>query len=479
MEKNASNNQLKSILDKIKSVYKNKYVKFGFWITVYILWVIWLGNFWFLIGAPVIFDMFITQKVNWSPWKKREGKNHPIIEWIDALIFAVIAVTLINTFLFQNYKIPTGSMEKSLLIGDHLFVSKMAYGPKTPNTPLSFPFVQHTMPLTKYTKSFSTAVQWESKRLKGFQKLTNNDPVVFNFPAGDTVIYELQTASYYSIVRQYSDQLRQQDVSQGKEPKSNAHYEKVSRDYIWNNFHMVYRPIDKRDNYIKRCIAVAGDSLEIKDGVAFINGKQQDKIGEVQYHYRITTNGTTINPKAFERMNISRSDVGNFIGNSYTIPLTKENANQIATFSNVTSVERVIAPKGQYASYIFPHNPNIPWNEDNFGPLYIPEKGKTVDISMNNISLYQRIIDVYEENDFEIKDSSIYINGELANSYTFKMDYYFMMGDNRHESADSRFWGFVPENHIIGKPKFIWLSVDKEKSFPKSIRLRRMFTGIK
>ncbi len=456
---------------------KNKYFKFGVVALLYTLWVIWLNSYWWLLGLIIIFDYYVTKKVNWTFWKKRDQKNSTFIEWLDALIFAVIAVTFINIFFFQNYKIPTGSMEKTLLIGDHLYVSKLAYGPKIPNTPLSFPFAQHTLPLTKNTKSYLEWIELPYKRLKGFHHVKNDDIVVFNFPAGDTVVLQMQAQSYYSIVRGYAEQLQLQDQRQGAAVKSDARYHSLARQYVWDNFDVVARPVDRRDNYIKRCVAIHGDTLQVIDGKVYINGKPEKNIKKMQFRYIIQTNGTPINPKAFERLNISRSDISMYSNADYLVPLTQENVEKIRNFTNVVSVEKSTKPDGQFASYIFPHNPEYKWNEDYFGPLWIPEKGATVELTMQNLPLYKRIIDPYEGNKLEVKDSTIYINGKVAHSYTFKMNYYFMMGDNRHDSADSRFWGFVPEDHIVGRPVFIWLSLDKDKNFLGKIRWSRMFKG--
>lgn len=457
---------------------KNKYVRFSFVSLIYILWVIWLRNYWFLLGIPIIFDMYVTKKVNWTFWKKREGKNSVIIEWLDALIFAVIAVTLINIFLFQNYKIPTGSMEKTLLIGDHLYVSKVAYGPKIPNTPLSFPFSQHTLPLTKQTKSYLEWIKLPYKRLKGFGSVKRKDVVVFNFPAGDTVVIQMQAQAYEQIVRGYADQLERSDQLGNRELKSPATYLQQARDYIWNNYDIVVRPVDKRDNYIKRCIGIPGDTVKIIDRQIFVNGEKQNYPNTLQFKYRITTDGTRINPKALERMDIYQDDVMTYSNTDYVIPLTSENVEKIRNFSNVIKVVPIEKQQGAYATYTFPHDPHYPWNEDNFGPLYIPKKGVKINLTLDNLPLYKRIINVYEKNDLQVRDSIIYINGEKATTYTFQMDYYFMMGDNRHDSADSRFWGFVPEDHIVGKPKFIWLSLAKDKKFLSRIRLKRMFMGV-
>ncbi len=452
----------------------NKFVRFGIAGIIYLLVVIWIGNFWLLFGLAILYDVYVTKKVNWSFWKKRTGKNSTVIEWLDALIFAVVAVTLINIFLFQNYRIPTPSMEKSLLVGDHLFVSKVAFGPRMPNTPLAFPFTQHTLPLSNgKRKSWSDLVHWKYNRLAGFRHIRNNDVVVFNFPAGDTVVLENQATSYYEILRQGAETLAMDDLRTGRPMSSQAEYNALARKEIWDHYTVIYRPVDRRDNYVKRCVGIPGDVIKIKSGILYVNDKLVPDNGTQQTSYYVRTNGTRINPKAFERMKVSQSDQSMISGTVYLLPLTTENAKLISGFANVTGVDMELKREGEYAPYIFPHNPDIRWNEDNFGPLTVPSKGTTVKLDIGNIGLYAQIIDIYEENELAVKDSIIYINGKPADSYTFKMDYYWMMGDNRHDSADSRFWGFVPEDHVVGKPVFVWLSIDKESSGLKKIRFNR------
>ncbi|SHE94303.1 signal peptidase I [Mariniphaga anaerophila] len=446
----------------IKEILTNKWFKFITVGALYTLWVIWLGNFWWLIGLAVIFDIYITEKVHWAFWKKKNpkgGQQTKFVEWVDAIIFAVIAATFIRMFFIEAYTIPTSSMEKSLLVGDYLFVSKVAYGPKTPNTPLSFPFVHNTMPLTRTTKSYVEWIKNPYKRLKGFGKIKNNDVVVFHFPEGDTVALSLQNQSYYQLVRSYG------------------------RDRVWEdprNFgKIVARPVDKRENYIKRCIGIPGDVIEIKRGQVFVNEKPQYHFEGMQHNYVVKTNGTSINPKALDRLHIAEDDRTVFSSGQYMFPLTDTSAEKLKEFANVVSVEKIEEEPGEWDSMVFPSDKNFPWNVDNFGPLTIPAKGKTVEITVNNLPLYKRIIHVYENNTLEVKDNTIYINGEVATSYTFKMNYYWMMGDNRHNSADSRMWGFVPEDHVVGKASFIWLSLDKDRSLPGKIRFRRMFQFIR
>ncbi len=460
---------------------KKDYVKFAIAAIIYILWVIWLGNYWFLMGLLVIFDIYISKKVHWSFWKKREGKNSTFIEWLDALIFAVIAVTLINIFLFQNYKIPTGSMEKSLLVGDHLYVSKVAYGPKIPNTPLSFPFAQNILPLTTNTKSYLEWIRLPYKRLKGFGKIKRDDVVVFNFPEGDTVAIQQRNTSYYLLIMQEAERLKQMDIYYKQNIKSDDYYNNRARTNIWENMDIVVHPVDRRDNYIKRCVAVPGDTLLIKDGKVYVNNKPQKEYEGIQYSYEVKTDGSTLNRRKLEKMGISKTDIKRVInsGNLWEMPLTAGNLKSIKSFRNIVSVRKITLPEKYFDFSVFPHDQRYPWNLDNFGPLHVPKKGKEVKIDTSSLAIYRRIIDCYEKNDLRVEDGKIYINGKQADEYKFKMNYYWMMGDNRHSSLDSRFWGFVPEDHIVGKPKFIWLSIDKDKKFVRKIRFGRLFKGIR
>jgi signal peptidase I len=460
---------MKQILD----ILKHKYFKFGLAAVIYILWVIWLKNYWWLFGLIVIYDIYITKKVNWSFWKSRKKKNSALIEWLDALIFAVIAVTIINIFLFQNYKIPTPSMEKSLLIGDHLYVSKVSYGPRIPNTPLSFPFTQNVMPILK-TKSYVEWIKLPYKRLTGFGKVKNDDVVVFSFPGGDTVVTSHPERSYYSVIRDYAKQLEDNDIRYNRPLKTWEEYLVDGRQSVWNDFDIVTRPVDRRDNYIKRCVAIPGDTLLIVNGIIHINGKPIQIYEGVQHRYMVRTNGIPINPKAFERLNVARSDQEKS-GNDYYLPLTEETAEKLRRFTNVISVSKYEYPENEYNYQIFPHDSLYKWSLDYFGPLWMPSAGTTIPLTLQNLPLYKRIIEGYEGNSVKVEGDQISINGVPVREYTFKQDYYYMIGDNRHSSSDCRYWGYVPEDHILGKPKFIWLSLDEDKRFLGKIRWKRMF----
>ena len=442
----------------LKELYHNKWARFGFWTVLYILWVIWLGNYWWLFGLVPIFDGHITKKVKWLFWKKeyKEGeKRNVLLDWLDAIIFAVVVVTFINTFFFQAFKIPSSSMESSLYTGDHLFVSKLAYGPKLPQTPLTIPFTHNVI---AGRESYSELIQNDYRRLKGFGHVKTGDYVVFAFPHGDTVLVREPAADYYTYVRT------------------------LGREYTINHYGPVkVRPSDKKDHYVKRCVAVAGDTLTIKDGQVYVNSQPQENWPGVQNSYMVVTDGKKINQKNLDKLGLNLGELWYYpeLPGYPEMPLTAEMLEKVKSYANVVSVTQNIDsyppdyPDSELT--IFPFSSDFKWTRDNFGPLWIPENGATVELTLENLPLYQRIITSYEGNVLEVRDGKIYINSEEVQSYTFKQDYYFMMGDNRHNSLDSRYWGFVPEDHIVGKPAVIWLSIDGNKRFPNNIRWRRFF----
>ncbi len=433
-----------------KDIIQNRWVKLSFWALLYTAWVIWLGNYWWLLGLGVLFDFFITKKVKWLFWKKEyaPGEKHNVwLDWLDAIIFAVVVVTFINMFFFQAFKIPSSSMESTLYTGDHLFVSKLTYGPRVPQTPLTIPFTHNR---AFGHESYSTLIQNKYRRLKGFREVKRGDIVVFGFPNGDTVLTRRPADDYYAWVRSYG---REQTIAQFGP--------------------VIVRPSDKKDHYVKRCVAVAGDTLEVKDGLVWVNGVKEPDYPGRQLTYQVITTGNRINQLKLEELGLNLSELyfDSRLPGYPMMPLTDkmlDKVKEIKTVVEVTPNQERFAAAGQD---IFPFDGE--WTCDYFGPLWIPKKGVTVNISLENLPLYERIIRDYEHNTLQVKEDVIYINGQPATTYTFQQDYYFMMGDNRHNSLDSRYWGFVPEDHIVGTPSIIWLSTDESKSFPKSIRWKR------
>ena len=442
-----------------KEIIRNKWFRMAFWSLLYILWVIWLGNYWWLLGLIVIFDYHITRKVKWLFWKKeyKEGeKRNALLDWLDAIIFATVFVTFINIFFFQAFKIPSSSMESSLLTGDHLFVSKLTFGPRTPQTPLTIPFT-HNVIFGK--ESYSTLIQNDYRRLKGLRHVRRGDYVVFGFPNGDTVLTKAPADDYYAVCRT------------------------VGKDYAVRTYGpLLVRPADKKDHYVKRCVAVAGDTLRIVDGQVYINSAKQEVWPGVQNTYTVRTNGTRINLRTLEKigLNVSELYYDESLPGYPSMPLTGAMLTEIGACANVEEVTPNVDvyPPDYPDSYVllFPFRESFRWTRDNYGPLWIPKKGVSVPLTAENLPLYERIIRDYEHHELVLSpDGTILIDGAPAAEYTFGQDYYFMMGDNRHNSLDSRYWGFVPEDHVVGRPSLIWLSTDSNKPFPKNIRWRRFF----
>ncbi|MCD8071911.1 MAG: signal peptidase I, partial [Alistipes sp.] len=419
---------------------------------------------WLRRGLPLIYDIYISKYIYRYFWakhkaiKQRSRRYRKAMEWVEAIVFAVVVTTFIRYFFFALYVIPTPSMEKTLLVGDYLWVSKIAYGPSVPNTPVSFPMVHNTMPFSTTKKSYKDWVKWKYHRLKGFGHVKRGDVVVFNFPAGDTVALERMNETYYDILRSYQARYGQT----------------AGREKLFNDYTIVTHPVDKRENYVKRCVGVPGDTLRMVDTELFVNGTRFPGIAGQQQDYIVRTQ-TPLNAAVLDKLEIPGRDrhYDNETG-SYLLPLTDEGLGKVRSLRGVTDIRPLVetVPHGS----VFPHDPaHFAWNRDNYGPIWIPQRGATVKLTPDNISLYERIIDLYEGNELENRDGRFIINGVETDSYTFKMDYYFMMGDNRHNSADSRYWGFVPEDHIVGKASIIWLSMDEDKKFPANIRWGRMF----
>ena len=451
---------MKTFQDRIKDVTTKGWISCGVWCAIYIAFVVWVAwgdwaSLGWLVLLPIIADMFTTKYIPWNWWKKYKpltkeeeaaGKKNPhanttlytICSWIDAIVFALVAVYFINVYIFQNYQIPTPSLEKTLRVGDFLCVNKMAYGARVPNTPLSMPLVQHTFPWGG--KSYIENPQWEYKRLKGWDKVEKGDIVVFNFPTGDTVCTKMPNPDIYTLRHIY-----------GKRTVEN-------RKDVFGE--IVVRPVDRRENYVKRCVGTPGDSLQIIDNVIYIDGVKEPVHPYLQYNYIVQTDGHVLGNSYLSKLGISKEDRESNGNGLYRLPLTAAMKAELEKNPHVQSI--TVEPEEQ-GGEVYPLGHNS-WTRDNYGPIYIPAKGDTLIITEENFHLYKRIADAYE-----------FKSMKIGEPYVFEMDYYWMMGDNRHKSADSRYWGFVPEDHIVGRPMFVWLSIEKDNPWGKGhIRWKRI-----
>ena len=473
---------------KQKLNMKVQWAKFAVVLALYLLFLVWVESWLGLIVVPFIFDVYITKKIHWQWWKDEEGPVRFIMSWVDALVFALVAVYFINLFFFQNYVIPSSSLEKSLLTGDYLFVSKVSYGPRIPETPLTMPLTQHTMPLVN-VKSYIEWPHWDYRRVKGLGNVKLNDIVVFNYPAGDTLVNEerYQANDYYQMVYSIGDQLMQQNGQEkdvrAMNPLQQRHYfEQVyatGRNYISSMpgeyGDIISRPTDRRENYVKRCVGLPGQTLQIKNRIVYLDGKANKEPDNVQYTYKMKLKGEFPIDLADE-LGITNEDLLMY-NQSGVIPLTKKA--YMALKANRKLVESISINTDATYGDLYPLNIYTGWTRDNYGPVWIPKKGESIALTLKNLPVYERCIKVYERNDLKVDNAGrIFINGKQAKSYTFKLDYYWMMGDNRHNSADSRYWGFVPEDHIVGKPIFIWWSHSPDHPGFSGIRWNRLFTFV-
>lgn len=493
----------------MRKATRAQWIKFAIAALLYLLFLVWVRSWWGLIVLPFIFDVYISKKISWGWWKKvRNPAVRSVMSWVDAIVFALVAVYFVNIYVFQNYQIPSSSLEKSLLVGDFLYVSKMSYGPRVPNTPLSMPLAQHTLPILN-CKSYIEWPQWKYKRVPGFGRVQRNDIVVFNFPAGDTVATNFQQTDFYSLAyeegkRIYPNKVNMDSLTQDRQRTVYELYYNAGRNLIRSNPQMygdiVVRPVDRRENYVKRCIGLPGDTLQIKGGQVYINGTPAVNPQEMQFNYFVQTTGPYIPEEMFIELGISkddrmlmssdlnweeglldmgldRRDAQGRLTPVYHLPLTRKMYDTLS--GNKKLVSRIVKEPDLYSGQMYPLNFHTGWTRDDYGPVWIPANGATVRLTADNLPLYERCITAYEGNRLELKPDGIYINGRKTDTYTFKMDYYWMMGDNRHNSADSRYWGFVPEDHVVGKPIVVWLSLDKDRGwFDGKIRWNRIFKWV-
>ena len=459
---------------------KVQWAKFIVVLILYLLFLYWVKSWWGLLVIPFIYDIYITKKIKWQWWKEAEKPVKFVMSWIDALVFALVAVYFINQFFFQNYVIPSSSLEKSLLTGDYLFVSKVSYGPRIPQTPLTMPLTQHTLPVVE-CKSYIEWPHWDYRRVKGLGEVQLNDIVVFNFPAGDTLCSapQYQAYDYYQMCYSIGYQL----YPNRPDPDSLSAEDRIryfdaiyaaGRAELWRNRaeygEIITRPADRRENYVKRCVGLPGQTLQIKNRIIYLDGKANKEPDNVQYTYRLKFK-KSLSDEVMKDLGITMEDMMSLNTLGY-IPLTKRSLDELKRQGFIDNAE--LNDEAEEWD-IYPLNGNMHWTRDNYGPIWIPEKGKSIQLNLDNIAIYERPIRTYEGNDLVVKDGKILINGQEAREYTFKMDYYWMMGDNRHNSLDSRYWGFVPEDHIVGKPIFIWWSSDPDRGGFGGVRWSRLF----
>lgn len=450
-------------MNELRNFLVNRWVKFGFVSLIYILiFIVWSQIWWMLIGVIFIYDVYISKYYYRLYWKKHLEKKasssayRGVMGWVEAIVFAVVVASLIRIYFVEMYVIPSPSMEKTLLVGDYIGVSKIAYGPKLPNTPLSLPFVHNINPLDPTKKSYVEWIKRPYRRLMGCDTIKHNDVVVFNYPEGDTVLVKSPQDNYYIYEKQYGKEL------------------------ILENSALMAHPVDKRDNYIKRAIGLPGNTIEVRNSTVLIDGKESPfVIKGKQYVYYIRHQSPQLSSYLLESIGLTEDNILSRQANMTVARLTQTMVDQLRQSSDIIevlqNVKSIDQMQGQDFESVFPRDTaHYKWSEDNFGPLWIPRRGATIKLTPHNLPLYRRVIDVYEENDLRVEGEDIFINGEKTDEYTFKMNYFFMMGDNRANSFDSRFFGFVPEDHIVGKASFIWFSKGED-----GIRFNRIFNRIK
>ena len=496
--------QTGSLLERLNRVKTTRWIRFGIVSIIFFAWVAWLGNWWVALWWFLLADIYLTQFIPWNWWKFSKSKMvRTVMSWVDAIVYALILVYFLFAFVGQNYQIPSSSLEKTLLTGDFLWVNKMVYGPRVPMTPLHFPLAQNEL---FGMKSYIEKPQFKYHRLKGFRSVERGDIVVFNFPAGDTVVLGSGSPDdYYTLMlRNGLKYYHPSNNNYKNDPNAFDKVMQAGRDYIHSRYKVIYRPVDRRDNYVKRCVGLPGERISIVNGVVHINGKAISEPKNVQYNYEVFLKSSFADEDyLFDELGMARDDFsdndpnnphhyhqpngqclvcgGEYIGIDllHNIPLTYEMKSKLEACSWVSKIE----PSKTWPDEViitYPVGRDYGWTHSNYGGaegVWIPKKGESIDLTdKRNQEIYARCIHDYENVDLTIKNGKAYIDGKPATRYTFKMDYYWMMGDNRDNSLDSRFWGFVPEDHIVGTPMFVIVSFDKDRNwFNGKIRWSRIF----
>lgn len=445
---------------RLKAVKKTRWIRFGIVSAVFFLWVVLMGNPWLGLLWFLLIDIYITGYIPFGWWKTKTGATRIVMSWVDAIVYALVLIYFIFGFIGQQYEIPSSSLEKSLLVGDRLWVDKTVYGSRVPQTPIHFPLVQHTFPLVN-CKSYIESPQLEYHRMPGRRSVERGDIVVFNFPQGDTVMLNMQNRDYYQVIYEMERQGLTREEAKKKISSQPGMYGEI-----------VWRPVDRRENYVKRTIGLPGERLRIKGDTVYINGKAIAEPENVEYNYIIPVSGPISAEKWHEigvraedhQFNPIRNDYEGYW--FYDVPLSKSMKAEVEKWHEVIAPLKRETDTGILdLSGVFPLGNTYGWTRPEMGEFWIPKRGTTLHLTANNLPLYERCIRVYEGNDLEVRDGKIYINGKQTDHYTFKMDYYWMMGDNRDRSLDSRYWGFVPEDHIVGSPVFIIMSLDQERGW--------------
>ena len=476
--------QTGSLQERLGRVKKTRWIRFGIVSIIFFAWVAWLGNWWVALWWFLLADIYLTQFIPWNWWKfSKSSLVRTVMSWVDAIVYALVLVYFLFAFVGQNYQIPSSSLEKTLLTGDFLWVNKMVYGPRVPMTPLHFPLAQNEL---FGMKSYIEKPQFKYHRLKGLRSVERGDIVVFNFPAGDTVVVGRTNPDYYTQLFEAGVSVMQIAASDFNNDESA--YDKVmnaGRKYIKGECELIYHPVDRRDNYVKRCVGLPGERISVVNGVVHINGEAIPEPKNVQYNYSVPYKGFVDVDYLNKELGIAYEDIehGQHVKrDTLLLPLTYEMKSKLEGCSWVNGKIERLNYNNEIGESLFtyPVGRDYGWTRGDFGGsngLWIPKKGVSIDLTKKrNQEIYARCIRDYEHVDLTIKDGKAYIDGKPATSYTFKMDYYWMMGDNRDNSLDSRFWGFVPEDHIVGTPMFVIVSFDKEKGwFDGKIRWNRIF----